>query len=362
MSGVRSLVVSLAALGVMAVPLSQPSRADVVTVNPEAVPTLAPLSVHVTAADRLPGALEKRFGLAQPWSGFSVGLDENPNLTYRRSHPYPTMLYQMKDPFGPLRGGPGVVGVEAYHYHWPWPPPNPNSLPPEEKVVVWRWNVPGPLVDSYRAWAHRPGKERHAALCLYPPARPVWDRDPIVFLFDALSGLLWQRELPARSTPLPPCTGRIAGISDKLCVFLAMTSDGARILALVNPKPSRNACVLFVLNGRGEITRTLVFPDRLGRGQPTSSGGYMRRSPSGTRFLLHVDHIAQIEAEDGTGPRWYESETYLIDGDGNLLCRFVDERGRPALVTRLGDAYAAGVRHAGGEHHHLIYRLPKEGE
>jgi hypothetical protein len=357
MSILRSSVVGLAVLAAMAVILAKRAYGDIVTVNPEAVPAIAPLSIHVASSYILPDALRKQFGLVEKSAGFNGILGENPNPSYQKTFPFPSMTYERTRPFQLYTSfGPGIKAVLAYRYHWPWPPPNPNSLPPEEKVVLWRWNVPEALIESYPAWVCRYGIERYAALCLYSPARPLWKRDPIVFYFDGLSGLLWQTELSVSATPLPPVNGKILDVREDQCVFLGMTSDGARILALVNPKPDCNCCLLFVLNDRGEIPRTLLIPDRIGIGESWD----IKHSTLGTRFLLRMDHIIPLKPEEGKGRYRREGETYLVDREGNLLGRFVDETGHSVDVAHLGDAYAAGEQPADGKHRHLIYRLPKD--
>jgi hypothetical protein len=360
MNAFRISIIGLAVLTAFIVGLPQRVSGDIVTVDPASVPTIAPLSIHVSESHILPDNLRKQFELEQKTGAFGYRLGEDPNPIYQKAQPFPTMEFEYREPNTWLNPGANVKSVIAYRLRWLWPPPDPTTLPPKEQVVLWHWNVPEALIESYPAWVCRYGIERYAVLCLYSPARRIWKRDPIVFYFDGSSGLLWQTELPVRATPPSSGNGKILEVREDQCVFLGLTSDGTRILAIVNPKPQpdRNLCLLFVLNNRGEILRTLLFPDRIGLGDTTSGEG-IRRSASGNRFLLRVDHVIQLNSEEGKGPYRREGETYLVDGDGNLLGRFVDEIGHPVVVSHLGDQYAAGEQPADGKHRHLIYRLPE---
>jgi len=170
---------------------------DMVILDVTTFPVISPESASIETTRDLPMETRQRLGFVERAEVVSYGPGENPNLIYQKAMPFPEMRFIRTEPFQVTREyGPGVEAVEAYRWRWPWPPPDPNSIPQEERVVSWRWKVPESLQESYPAWANRLGKERYAVLCLYPANRPAWEHDPMLFYFDALSGLRWQATVP----------------------------------------------------------------------------------------------------------------------------------------------------------------------
>lgn len=315
------------------------------------VPVLKPTLVLNTPYNKL----EKELKLELKSDTFSWSLRDDPetvNEAYRREHPLPEMFCV------PLVRGLGefsiesfgVEAVQGFRSRWTR---GENGLK-EESLEAWRWRAPQALQRSVTTWVCHSRKDAHAALVLSPLKGE--DRDPLLLCFDALSGLRWRAEVPLlnalKEAPVPgPLDRKKLGSYE---AHLGITADGSRLLVSIPlfdryDNSDLNLSVLFVYDGSGALRRTLFFPGR--RATDTGVGGRILRAPQGSRFLLSFYNSAL--------PPLYTRETYLIDGEGNLLYRFVDEQGRDVTVTRVSEDEKSAYG-AFGWNKHYIYTLPKQ--
>jgi hypothetical protein len=338
---------------------------DVQTLDPGGTDVLKPVSVYRDRTHLLSDNTVARYGLAKNESLFLIRDDEEPNASYRRQVPFPQITFTRTEPFNLETGysGPGVGPVTAFRREWSGRLPG-GGLSAGDRRVVWTWQPPPDIRKSYPAWAYRSGKERYAAICLYPPEYPpAWKRDPAVFYFDSLKGLQWQTALPVVTNPgvnLGGPAGDPSGplhCGDEQRVQLGITPDGERVIALVFPYPDRNTTWLYIIDGDGAIVHSVVLPERMGVVSDTSfRAGHILRAGQG--FILNFVHKLPAPVEGLPDPN-SERESYLVDRDGKFLCRFVDEDGRAVRISRAGEHYAAGwVARKDGTFDHLIYRLP----
>jgi len=132
---------------------------------------------------------------------------------------------------------------------------------------------------------------------------------------------------------------------------------------MVYPKPDRNVSLLFIYDGEGTLRRTLVFPDRLGTASDSGGlTGFIKRTPSGNRFMLRFHHRV-FPNERNNSASTDEWESYLMDGGGNLLGRYVDEEERAVEVSQVSDndTYAFGVKAlSDGTYKHYLFKLPSK--
>jgi hypothetical protein len=244
---------------------------DAQTLDPGGTEALKPVTVYRDRTYLLTADISKRYGLTHSSTGYGFTAWEDPNAAYRQQMPFPQIIFTRTENYVKVWSsyGPGVESVTGYRLHWPWPVPEGAGIQPEQREVLWTWQPPPDIRKSYPAWAYRSGKERYAAICLYPPDyAPGWKRDPIVFYFDSLKGLQWQTALPVVTNPGID-TGGPASDSDSFLhsgedtrIHLGITPDGERVIALVYPYPERRMTWLYVLDRDGAIVHSVVLLDR----------------------------------------------------------------------------------------------------
>lgn len=218
--------------------------------------------------DLVSTAFEREYSLRgmEPLWRSGTGAASERREAYLRDVPYPFVTFARIDKSGPISGySPGLEAVWGYRHEFA------SDTPEVEKRVLWRWEPPDDIRMRYPAWAGRRGKERHWFLCLYtPPSERGWEYDPVILCFDAASGLRWRVPLPVVSEPgidLPPVAKEHRAHfrpSPDVRVHIGSTPDGERVVALVYPYPDRDMTWMYILDGYGRVTRSLVVPDRHG--------------------------------------------------------------------------------------------------
>jgi hypothetical protein len=299
-------------------------------------------------------SLEKAFQFRKHWQleeelGFhktdmyDIKADKDPNQIYRKARPLPEIGMIYPPGYDPLSGvSTDVQGVSGWKRRWPWPVPDATRVS-SEIVTVWEWHIPQPLKGSYPSFRGNTYQDHYATLCLTALERQRQPREPVLCSFDARSGLRWKVSLPVNAA-LEEYSKHLGqtilwqktnGMPD-----VSMTQDGSRTLAAIGLKTLDMApqtfSLLFVYGPQGDLLHTRVFPDRVLLG--------LHRTFSTDLFGLSFQwkpseaQKKQYRLEMGTTPDI--SDIYLVDREGNLLRRFVDERGFPVNFLRLSDTHA----------------------
>ncbi len=205
--------------------------------------------------------------------------------------------------------------------------------------------------------------ERFWAVCLYVHGWNPKLTDPQLFYFDSLTGLRWQITVPVKQTLEGLHLVSVDGHSiEEGEVFLGATPDGSRVLALVS-LPGKGTTLLYVFAGSGELLRTLQFPDCEARPMGSTPWQLPRR-PSGNLFVLPLRPTRPITERTVRGGRGTASPlakegSYLIDSDGKLVARFVDDQGQPIRAWLLSETHVlAYERFPDGVYRSFLYKLP----
>lgn len=221
---------------------------------------------------------------------------------YARWHPCPRMRFVELRPRGNdmLSGrGTGVAAVEAWTDRWPEGPSARQGIG-GWRETLWRWEVPIHWQTGWPYFSDRryPYRVRYAVLDIVIPrwvdGKETASRyDPVIFCFDALSGLRWRAEVPVRMA--------VQAYSAQAGLMPDLTSDGAGGAAVsvgVNADGSRawvaafwarpRISILFVYGADGAVRRTIVLPGRL-------AVGWHTRCPTREASLLDFQWSAPKE-------------------------------------------------------------------
>lgn len=313
---------------------------------------LQPLVLDVADPNQtyLPRELLARYGFDKGVGvGFSVRRG-TPNEDYRRARPFGNMELELENPALGNRVGGGLVAVQASRRVYS------QDLETQRTIKTWRWRVPEALQNHAAEMGSVVYGDRYAALCLLPP---VWQDEPTLMQFDTASGLKWQAGVPlrdalreyalrtyrTRTKPVNLSRGGAAtsGAATGL-ISVHNTQDGSRTLLTIGwSEPYLT--LLFVFDKQGKLLRTTIFPERIVLN--------IDRAPSANLFVV-------LAADDRA-----KNTSFLIDGDGNALGRFVGPSGTPlgdgSLL--LSDTHALvniDNKHPDGsrERYYLLYRFP----
>lgn len=342
----------------------------------------APASPRVVIVDLervrpLPPA-EERETTGRPEEEPARGREFQTRVSWKTGFEDPYFLIEARDPGDPpgRLGGPGILGVRVV-------------LDPEEakrrKVpsLLWYWQAP----ERYRArWSRssesvqRDGQthERYLGIATFDPK---WKETPTVLLFDAQaapepggkSRPVYEVELPteafytaAPEQNLPRFRRRDTSYVvawDRWRAEISVMSDGERALVWLQPFPETDKSGFWLLDGQGQVLKTLVFPGRtvLASGLP----GPVLRSRNRRWWAVTLARPA-LEAELGlplgvagaSQPHPYleaqvVAETYLIDREGNVAGRLVNRDGRDMRLGYGGWDFSLNDRWAYG-----VYRSP----
>jgi hypothetical protein len=356
------ITASLLALSALATVVLAGAQVDVVIPDFANIPILTPGEVIPIVTPAIPASIRAKYGLdPRADDGYEYPSSVDANDVYRRVYPNGQMRYEPterpRDPLDPTRLG--VERVHAFRSRWARVNEANHELPDED---IWSWPVPEALKKSWGCWGQQSTRDRYAALMLLP-AR--WeDRNPALCVFDLRSGLRWQREVPLKEA-VEQARALASTEKDPFALqqpafhntgYVGVSGDGSRILAVVCRRDYRLSLVFFYADS-GDLLRILAFPYR---SQYVESGGIggVGRTGGGDRFILSFYHDrfhdpAATERKSDT-----ECESYLVDPDGNVKCRFVDGDGKSvrAGVTR-NERFAVRVPpHDGGRL--VVYRLP----
>ncbi len=289
----------------------------------------------------------REFKMGESRGHYQLKAGEDPNPVYRRARPFPVPRIIGVHPFSPF-GGPsnhlGIQRVEASSLQWPWPPSDVSSIPESKKVIHWRWEPPDSLRNYYWSEVGGGGVERFWAVCLQNARKPNSEpSNPRLFYFDTKSGLRWQATIPVKQTLealriAPPAHDWRGDVK----VFLGVNADASRVLALVS-RPDRRSTFLFVYAGNGDLLHSKHFAggEALPNGSPSWS---LLRRPSGNRFVISLQPMEPDMPVRGRGrgghvdsPPPEPAGAFLIDPEGELLARLVDDRGGPVLAWQISE-------------------------
>lgn len=283
--------------------------------------------------------------------------DSKRDLTaqYKRLYPYPEMRYIPLKQFNATQKEPGIKRVEGFRRHWD----RTNTGYDVKEDEIWRWEAPKALQNCWVISTNHSSSDRFMALVLRPTGTKP--HNPIISYFDSEKGLIWQKEIPLKSTyasvknkvAIPPSEVE-SKYPDSRFEDTIISKDGSKIIVII---PYQQPCLslMFVYDNEGNLLKTATFPQRFF--VPRAS---FVRTPQGNHLILRFDH--RYDTVDAAGKTFSHraTEDYLADFDGNLLCRFnkpVDgSQYAPAEVSS-GDDYASILDFQKHERH--IYSLPK---
>lgn len=318
------------------VPAPTRLRAAFVVCDPAAVAPLHPFGENASSSTRRSPETERRYGFDQK-SGAIYRVDSrHANQDYRAARPFGEISIEAYQPDRISKSR--IEAVQQCRRYWP----NPDSFQKETIIKGWRWEAPKTFWrTAFDYWSDIAYGDRFGALCLQPATG-----DPVLLLFDAASGPRWQVTIPLRDALQRYTAATGASTSDVrfgdhlgAFIFPHVTRDGSRTLVSFAGQ-SPQCTLLFVYDARGTLRKTVAF-----------SGGLclqIRRAPSADRFVL------DIALQAG-------AKSYLVDGDGNVLGRFVDDAGRPVQIDRLSNTHAATVSAThGASIYRSLYELPNK--
>ena len=233
-----------------------------------------------------------------------------------------------------------------------------------KETVIWNWKAPAIVKADRVSSGYMQPYERCAAYVTYPKLRD--NRNPLVFFFDAETGMKWQQEIPMLAATAEIRSSANISIKDvksnsDFCnTGVCVTPDGSRVLVMVN-RPDLYVSALFVYDKQGVLLKTVGFPMHVSL---SCGNHFSNRSKSGYRFF-HQFAGSQKEDKNAVSATARRADTILFDADGNMLGRFADEDGTSfKLITDISEdnTYALGAKEETNGYVDCLFKLPKSAK